>query len=333
MHKITQAFVLAAGLGKRLRPLTDDLPKPLIPIFQKPLITFVLDHLINAGVNRFVINTHRRPESFRSFFDHGDYAGAPVTLVHEPELLETGGGIKNAKRCLGSHPFFTYSGDILTDVNLQPLIEEHFRRGNDVTLALRETGLASDVALRDDRIVDIANRYGIPGNLDFANIAVWNSAVFQRIPPHRKISFIPIVADWINQGGKIGGFVMNDGKWFNIGSRAQYLDVHRKILREDWKPYYVKVRDWPERIAKSAAAELSESIAASAQKPSSKTQFCGRAHKLLPKVSFRVVLSAPKKRPAVSIVTSTSNPTNENGAASPTNANAFSAFESRRDKN
>ncbi len=112
MAAITQAFVLAAGLGKRLRPLTDALPKPLIPIFQKPLITFVLDHLINAGVNRFVVNTHRRPELFRSFFNRGDYAGEPVTLVHEPELLETGGGIKNAKRCLGSHPFFTYSGDI-----------------------------------------------------------------------------------------------------------------------------------------------------------------------------------------------------------------------------
>src|SRR5436305_14823110 len=94
---ITAAFVFGAGLGKRLRPLTDDLPKPLIPIFQKPLITFVLDHLINAGVNRFVINTHRRPESFRSFFYHGDYAGAPVTLVHEPELLDTGGGVRTAE--------------------------------------------------------------------------------------------------------------------------------------------------------------------------------------------------------------------------------------------
>src|SRR6516225_2261300 len=260
MAAIAQAFVLAAGLGKRLRPLTDELPKPLIPIFQKQLITFALDHLLGAGVEKFVVNTHRRPELFQSFFRRGDYAGAPVTLVHEPELLETGGGIKNAEGCLGSDPFITYSGDILTDVNLQPLIDEHFRHGNDVTLALRNTGLASDVALRDDRVVDIANRYGIAGNLDFANIAVWNSAVFQRIPPRRKISFVPIVADWINQGGKIGGFVMNDGKWFNIGSRSQYLDVHRQILREDWKPYYVKVSDWPERIAKSAAVDVSAEL-------------------------------------------------------------------------
>ena len=260
MAAISQAFVLAAGLGKRLRPLTDDLPKPLIPIFQKPLITFVLDHLINAGVNGFVINTHRRPESFRSFFDHGDYAGAPVTLVHEPELLETGGGIKNAERCLGSDPFVTYSGDILTDVNLPPLIDEHFRRGNDVTLALRATGLASDVALRDHRVVDVANRYGIAGNLDFANIAVWNPAVFQRIPPQKKISFIPILGDWVGQGGKIGGLVMNDGKWFNISSRTEYLDVHRRILRDDWRPHYVKNHDWPERTAKSAIVDASAEL-------------------------------------------------------------------------
>jgi mannose-1-phosphate guanylyltransferase len=260
VSEITQAFVLAAGLGMRLRPLTDDLPKPLIPIFQKPLITFALDQLISAGVNKFVINTHRYPELFRDFFYRSDYTGCSVTVIHEPELLETGGGIKNAERDLSSEHFLTYSGDILTDVNLQPLIDEHFRRRNDVTLALRETGLASDVALCDNRVVDIANRYGIAGNLDFANIAVWNSAVFQRIPPHRKISFIPIVADWIHQGGKIGGLVMNDGKWFNIGSRAQYLDVHRKILREDWKPYYVKVRDWPERIAKSAAVDVSAEL-------------------------------------------------------------------------
>jgi NDP-sugar pyrophosphorylase family protein len=260
MHKITQAFVLAAGLGTRLRPLTDDLPKPLIPIFQKPLITFALDHLIGADMNKFVINTHRCPELFRNFFSRSDYAGCSVTLLHEPDLLETGGGIKNAQRDLGTESFLTYSGDILTDVNVRPLIDEHFCRGNDVTLALRETGLGSDIALRDHRVVDIANRYGIPGNFDFANIAVWSSAIFQRIPSNKKISFIPIITDWIDQGGKIGGLVMNDGKWFNIGSRRNYLDVHRTILRDDWKPQYIKIRDWPERIAKSATVDTSAQL-------------------------------------------------------------------------
>lgn len=263
MSEITQAFVLAAGLGTRLRPLTEELPKPLIPIFQKPLVTFALDHLIGVGVNRFVINTHRHPELFQGFFATREYRGFPITLVHEPDLLETGGGIKNAESHLGSPEgagFLTYSGDILTDVNLQPLVDEHFRRANDVTLALRHTGLAAAVALRDQCVVDISNRYGVAGNFDFANIAVWNSAIFQRIPPRKKISFIPIIADWIGQGARIGGVVMNDGNWFNISSRAEYLEVHRTILRENWKPDFVKTSEWPERISSSAMVDSSAEL-------------------------------------------------------------------------
>jgi NDP-sugar pyrophosphorylase family protein len=260
VNDIIQAFVLAAGLGTRLRPLTDELPKPLIPIFQKPLVTFALDHLIGVGVKSFVINTHRLPKLFQSFFAARKYAGFPTTLIHEPDLLETGGGIKNAESHFGSEPFLTYSGDILTDVELQPLIDEHFRRGNDVTLALRHTGLASAVALRDHRVVDISNRYGVAGNFDFANIAVWNSAIFQRIPPHKKISFIPIIADWINQGGRIGGIALDDGNWFNIGSRKEYLDVHRMISNKHWRPAYVKTREWPQRIASSAIVDSSAQL-------------------------------------------------------------------------
>ena len=143
------AFVLAAGLGTRLRPLTAARPKPLMPVFGKPLITFALDHLRSIGVESFVINTHHLPGQFDDFFASGEYAGSPVKLVYEPDLLETGGGIKNAERWIGNGPFIVYSGDILTDIDIGSLVEEHFRSNNDVTLALRKTGLASGVALED----------------------------------------------------------------------------------------------------------------------------------------------------------------------------------------
>jgi NDP-sugar pyrophosphorylase family protein len=120
--------------------------------------------------------------------------------------------------------------------------------------------LAAAVALRDYRVLDISNRYGVAGNFDFANIAVWNSSIFQRIPPHKKISFIPIIANWIGQGAQIGGVVMDDGKWFNISSRAEYLEVHRIILRENWKPHFVKTRDWPNRKADSAIVDSSAQL-------------------------------------------------------------------------
>src|SRR5438046_4930031 len=104
MAAITQAFVLGAGLGTRLRPLTDELPKPLVPIFQKPLITFALDHLIDSGIRKIFINTHRLPDAFTKEFPENSYAETPLIFVNEPELLETGGGIKNIETHLGRQP-------------------------------------------------------------------------------------------------------------------------------------------------------------------------------------------------------------------------------------
>ncbi len=259
MAVIKQAFVLGAGLGTRLRPLTEELPKPLVPIFQKPLITFAFDHLIDLGIEKIFVNTHRLPETFAAAFPGNRYSGINLTFVNEPVLLDTGGGIKNIETRLGSEPFITYSGDVLTDVALQPLIDEHFKRGNDVTLGLRETGLGSAIAFRDGRVVDISNRYGVAGDYDFANIAIWNRAVFERIPSGQKISFIPVLGDWIGEGGKIGGVVLDQGKWFNLGSRAEYFEVHRAII-DGWRPAYVKTTDWAGSIHPSAMVDPKATI-------------------------------------------------------------------------
>ena len=253
---IQTAFILGAGLGTRLRPLTDELPKPLVPICQKPLITFALDHLIDIGVEKFFINTHRFPEKFSEAFPTGRYAGKTLHFINEPILLETGGGIRNIERELRDEPFITYSGDVLTDAPLQPLLDAHFERGNDVTLALRKTGLSSEIALRDGRIVDISNRYGVAGEFDFANVAVWNPSIFGRIPSKQKISFIPVLRDWIGDGGKIGGVVIETGKWFNLGSRAEYFEVHRTIFA-GWCPDYIKDSDWAAPVHSSALVDRS----------------------------------------------------------------------------
>ncbi|CAN5637358.1 NDP-sugar synthase [soil metagenome] len=257
---IKQAFVLGAGLGTRLRPLTAEMPKPLVPIFQKPLITFSLDHLRSVGIESFVINTHRLKEQFERAFASGKYRGVPLRLLHEPDLLETGGGIKNAETWLRSEPFIVYSGDILTDVDLQPLIDAHFRDGNQVTLALRNTGLATAVAFRDGRVIDISNRYGHPGTHDFANISIWNPDVFARIAPGAKTSFVPIVGEWIGQGGKIGAVVLNERRWFNIGSREGYLEVHRTVAEDGWRPAYLDGDKWPASVAPDAEVDRSAEL-------------------------------------------------------------------------
>jgi mannose-1-phosphate guanylyltransferase len=253
--QIKQAFVLAAGLGTRLRPLTEDLPKPLIPIFQKPLITFALDHLIALGVEKLIVNTHHLAQRFEESFPNSRYGDRLIRFVHEPVLLETGGGIKNIEHDLGADPFITYSGDILTDINLQRLVDEHFARGNQVTLALRRTGFGSSIRFQDGRVISIGKTRGAEGNYDFANVAVWGPAIFNRIPPGRKIAFIPIVSDWLATGGKVGGVVLDDGVWFNIGSRSEYFAVHRRIAFERWSPHYIEGEAWRRPVAENATVD------------------------------------------------------------------------------
>jgi NDP-sugar pyrophosphorylase family protein len=252
---ITQAFVLGAGLGTRLRPLTDDLPKPLVPIFGKPLITFAFDHLIAAGIDSFIVNTHHLPERWVESLGEKSYRGCALQLVHEPDLLETGGGIKNAEPFLTTENFIVYSGDVLTDLPLAPLIEAHFRTGNDVTLALRSTGIASQVAFRDERILDIGGRLGHPGNYDHANISIWNRRAFSRFSLGEKISYVPVLVDWIAKGGRIGGTVIEEGRWFNLTSPRDYLALHRLVATENWRPDFSLAEPWPVRVAPDATVD------------------------------------------------------------------------------
>ena len=129
-----KAFVLGAGLGTRLKSLTEFLPKPLIPVYQRPLISFAFDHLQRAGVEEFVVNTHHCAEAYTEHFPDSSYNAAPITFRHEPVLLETGGGIDNVADLLGGDTFVVYNGDILTDLPLQEAFDAHATSGNLVTL-------------------------------------------------------------------------------------------------------------------------------------------------------------------------------------------------------
>jgi mannose-1-phosphate guanylyltransferase len=267
--RIRTAFVLGAGLGTRLRPLTDLVPKPLLPIFGKPIITFALDHLISYGVERFVVNTHHLPDQINQLFDAktderelvptGAYLGREVRVLYEPALLETGGGIRNAAALLGDEPFFVYSGDLLTDLDLDRLVDAHFSGGRAVTLALRTTGLSTDISFdaRTGLIVDVRQmlKSGIPGAFDFANISVWDPVAIAQIPANKKISFIPVLVDWIGRSGQVGGAVIEDRRWFNIGNRAEYLRIHTVIAQEGWRPDYLPADSWPNQVDPSAKVD------------------------------------------------------------------------------
>ncbi|MEP6778098.1 MAG: sugar phosphate nucleotidyltransferase [Chthoniobacterales bacterium] len=247
MESITQAFILGAGLGMRMRPLTEQLPKPLVPIFQKALITFAFDHLIDAGCTKLIVNTHHRPEAFGPA-EEVPYRGIPVRYRWEPILLETGGGIANVADLLGDEPFLVYNGDILTDLPIQPLIDEHLRAGNVVTLALRSGGGPQDIAFdhAKRRIIDIRNQLqtGAPEEYLFTGIYAVNTEFLRWLEPGAKRSVIPTFLEMIRRGAKLGGIVLDQGAWWDVGTRAAYLQVHRELPALEFPSYSVDDAGW-----------------------------------------------------------------------------------------
>ncbi len=228
------AFVLGAGLGTRLRPLTEVRPKPLIPVCNRPLIEYAFDHSLGAAelrIERFVVNTHWLPEVYPRLFPDALYRAAPITFRHEPDILETAGGIKNVEDLLGGEPFIVYNGDILTDLPLEPALRAHRELGHEVTLVLRSSGGPLQVSLGPNggEIVDIGSRLKSPiaPRFLFTGVYFVQPAFLRRIPVGEKISVIPIFLQMIREGAQLGGVVINEGHWWDLGSREQYLAVHR----------------------------------------------------------------------------------------------------------
>ena len=266
--EIKTAFVLGAGLGTRLRPLTDERPKPLVPIFNKPLITFAFDHLIAAGFTRFVVNTHHRPEAYARWLGEAngcaEYRGCPVFFRHEPVLLETGGGIKNAADLIGDEPFLVYNGDVLADFPLQSLIASHRRSGHIATLALRASG--SERRIQCDpstgRITDMRGLIGgrsEPSFL-FTGVSVFSPEIFQHIPAGEVVSIIPVLVDLMRRGVPVGGELIDEGVWFDIGNIPSYMGVHR-ILNEGAHAFSYLPADWLKPVQIGARIHPGASIA------------------------------------------------------------------------
>ena len=229
---IRTAFVLGAGLGTRLKSLTASRPKPLIPVLNRPLIEYAFDRLIGTGVERLIVNTHWRAGRYAEFFPAGKYCGAELIFREEtPEILETAGGIWNVRDLLGGDPFLVFNGDIFTTLRLEPAIELHLAAGNEVTMILRSRGGPLQVALDAGRVTDIGGRIDAAAGprFLFTGIYVVSPEFIRRIPPGEKISVVPIFCAMIRAGARLGGIVLDDGHWWDLGSREHYLAAHRDL--------------------------------------------------------------------------------------------------------
>ena len=236
MPPIRTAFVLGAGLGTRLRTLTMRRPKPLIPVLNRPLISYAFERLAAAGIDRLVVNTHWQAERYAEFFPDKNYRAAELFFRHEsPEVLETAGGIWNVRDLLRDEPFIVYNGDIFTDLPLEPALRAHRDRGHEVTMILRSKDgplqVACDTA--SGRVTDLSHRVDPASDLRFlfTGIYIVSADFIRRIPPATKISVVPIFCEMIRAGAQLGGIVIDDGSWRDLGSREQYLAVHATLAQ------------------------------------------------------------------------------------------------------
>jgi NDP-sugar pyrophosphorylase family protein len=132
-----RAVILAAGLGTRLRPLTNNTPKPMLPVGERPLLWYHLEHLVNHGIKDVLINTHYLPEQIEDFCA-GYQVSRPdvkITTTFEPTLLGSAGTIARGRNWFGTNPFIVTYGDNLTNIDYSKLIAQHKMSENLCTIA------------------------------------------------------------------------------------------------------------------------------------------------------------------------------------------------------
>jgi mannose-1-phosphate guanylyltransferase len=240
---IRHAVILTAGLGTRLRPLTDVRAKPAIPVAGEPMIRRIIAWLVAQGVDDLVLNLHHRPPTLTALVGDGADLRARVRYSWEqPRVLGSAGGPRLAREMLGADTFLIINGDTLTDVDLVPLADAHAASGAMVTLALvpnREFTRYGGVLLDDaHRVTGFARRGpASEGSHHYIGVQIVNGAVFDSVPPGAPASSIGGVYDALiaSRPGAVRGHVC-DAEFWDVGTVEDY-----------W-------RTWASFTAKSGAA-------------------------------------------------------------------------------
>jgi NDP-sugar pyrophosphorylase family protein len=230
-------MLLSAGLGQRLRPLTQDRPKPALSILGRPMALQNLHRLCDASVSLAVVNLHYRPEVLRGLIGDGGQDGLPeVRYTFEDPILGTGGGLAHARDLLsGEGPILVHNSDFLSDIDFGALAETHESGDALATLALAPSrpGYSAVDIDAGGRIVSLA---GLPqvepdrvaASFLFTGCHVLDESLLERLPPAGPSNILDLFRELAAER-RLGAY-LHDGFWWEFGSPRAFLDGHLALL-------------------------------------------------------------------------------------------------------
>jgi aminoglycoside/choline kinase family phosphotransferase/dTDP-glucose pyrophosphorylase len=259
-----KALILAAGFGTRLLPFTENTPKPLFTVAGRPLLDIIIENLQYAGCKAVIINTHHLYKKIESFLDLQKYS-IPVVTRHEPEILGTGGAIKNVADFWDDKPFIVINSDIVTDIDLKKVYDFHLNHNHPVTLVLHDDPEFNTVSVDDNGfIVDFHEQIPsrtLPSSpasgskilrskrtemLTFTGIQVLDPEVLGLIPDSVFSSSIDLYRKLILENKKVRAFISKEYFWKDIGTPERYCQaVFEKMAPVAFKRAFP---DWPDNM-------------------------------------------------------------------------------------
>lgn len=233
-----KAMVLAAGLGTRLRPLTDLISKPMAPIANRPVMEHIIRLLADHNFKEIVCNLHWYPDEIKNYFGDGSRWGVKIVYSYENELLGTAGGVKNVEDFFEGEPFLVISGDALTDIDLTEALKFHTEKNGVATLILTEVEDTSQygVALLDeDKRITGFQEKPLSGeaksNLANSGIYFFKPEIFGFMPP--KGTFYDfgknVFPDLLDKDIPYFGYKHNQ-YWNDVGSLDEYQQGNFDVL-------------------------------------------------------------------------------------------------------
>lgn len=240
-----EAMILAAGLGTRLRPLTNEIPKALVPVGDRPMLEHVARRLIDAGCDHLVINVHHHADQVIQFLEEHGHFGIDVDVSIEPDhALETGGGLENAADLFRKkEPFYMHNSDIFTNIDLPKLRQAHIAAGDVLaTLAVRD--VETNRFLLFDEKEDLCGfgdkegkehvvrePHGAMTRYDFCGVQIISPRIFDLMTETGVFSIINTYLRLSKQGERIRPHRVDDAYWIDVGNHER-LEEARALYEQ-----------------------------------------------------------------------------------------------------